>query len=54
MSDLDATASGFRERGVTFHRDLTQTNRGTREFYVLDDQGHVLCFAGRPLQGSGR
>lgn len=45
VEDLDRIAADFRERGVTFHRDLMETNRGSREFYVLDDQGHVLCFA---------
>jgi len=48
VDDLDEVASRFRANGVTFHLEAQQTNRGTREFYVLDDQGHVLCFAGTP------
>ena len=52
VDDLDDLAARFRANGVIFHRDLAQTDRGTREFYVLDDQGHVLCFT--QDQGSGR
>ncbi len=44
VDDLDALAARYRNNGVTFHIDVTETDRGTREFYVLDDQGHVLCF----------
>jgi catechol 2,3-dioxygenase-like lactoylglutathione lyase family enzyme len=52
VDDLDALAVRFRAKGVRFHRDPAETNRGTREFYVLDDQGHVLCFT--QDQGNGR
>lgn len=48
VDDVATAANRFRDRGVTFHHDLMETNRGTREFYVLDDQGHVLCFAEDP------
>ena len=45
VDDAESTARAFRARGVTFHSELNGTAWGTKEFYVLDDQGHVLCFA---------
>ena len=45
VDDADAAAERLRRSGVTFHKDPAETAWGTREFYVLDDQGHVLCFA---------
>jgi catechol 2,3-dioxygenase-like lactoylglutathione lyase family enzyme len=45
VDDADATAERLRRSGAEFLKDLDETAWGTREFYVLDDQGHVLCFA---------
>ena len=45
VDDLDAVAAGFRSNGVRFHREVLESGRGSRECYVLDDQGHVLCFS---------
>ncbi len=43
--DVDAAAESCRRNGVTLHRDVANTAWGTREFYALDNQDHVLCFA---------
>jgi catechol 2,3-dioxygenase-like lactoylglutathione lyase family enzyme len=43
--DADAAAELLRSRGVTFVKDVANTPYLTREFYVQDDQGHVLCIA---------
>ncbi len=45
VDDVEAFARERRTEGVQFYKDLHSTPWGTREFYVLDDQGHVLCFA---------
>ena len=45
VDDLDDLAARYHDRGVRFHREVLETERGSREFYVLDDQGHVLCFS---------
>lgn len=45
IDDADATARRFRENGVVFHSEINETAWRTKEFYLLDDQGHVLCFA---------
>ena len=43
--ELDAAAERFERNGVIFREGITATDWGARTFYVLDDQGHVLCFA---------
>ena len=43
--DVDAEEERCKRNGVTFLRTPAKTPYGTREFYVLDNQGHVLCFA---------
>lgn len=54
---LDAAAGvdgieAFHERctanGVTILKPLAPTAWGTRDFYVEDPDGHILCFGGRP------
>lgn len=35
-------------RGVTIIKPLTDTAWGTRDFYVDDPDGYVICFGGRP------
>ena len=43
--DVDAEAHKLKSKGVVFRAEVADTAWGTREFYVVDNQGHVLCFA---------
>jgi catechol 2,3-dioxygenase-like lactoylglutathione lyase family enzyme len=54
---LDASAGvdgieAFYERcianGTTIFKPLTATAWGTKDFYVEDPDGHIVCFGGRP------
>lgn len=42
--DVSACAEMLRSRGVKFVKDVHQTDWGTREFAIKDDQGHTLYF----------
>jgi catechol 2,3-dioxygenase-like lactoylglutathione lyase family enzyme len=46
-SDIDAAAADVRRAGVPIVRDVHETEWGTREFVIHDDQGHILYF-GQP------
>ena len=57
---LDATAGvdGIEEfyaqcvdNGMTILRPLTATAWGTKDFYIEDPDGYVICFGGRPAAG---
>jgi uncharacterized glyoxalase superfamily protein PhnB len=37
--------------GVTIIRPLTDTAWGTKDFYIEDPDGYVLCFGGLPAAG---
>ena len=37
--------------GVKILRPLTDTAWGTKDFYVEDPDGYILCFGGRPTAG---
>ncbi len=50
-SDVDAEAQRLRDNGVTFRADVADTEWGTREFLVQDNDGHTLCF-GQRLAGA--
>ena len=43
-SDVDADARKLKRNGVVFRQDVADTAWGMREFLVIDNQGHVLCF----------
>ena len=43
--DVAADATRLAAAGVEFLKEPTTTPWGTQEFYVEDNQGHVLCFA---------
>jgi catechol 2,3-dioxygenase-like lactoylglutathione lyase family enzyme len=45
--DVDAEARRLRRNGVVLRDDIADTPWGTREFSVVDDQGHVLYFGQR-------
>lgn len=56
---LDAAAGvdgieAFYERcianGVAIFKQLTVTAWGTKDFYIEDPDGYILCFGGRPAQ----
>lgn len=36
--------------GVTILKPLAPTEWGTRDFYVVDPDGYILCFGGRPAR----
>jgi catechol 2,3-dioxygenase-like lactoylglutathione lyase family enzyme len=42
--DVHAEAQKLKRNGVVFRREVAATPWGTREFWVVDNQGHVLCF----------
>jgi catechol 2,3-dioxygenase-like lactoylglutathione lyase family enzyme len=46
--DVDAEAARLQRNGVTLRSAPTATAWGTREFSIVDDQGHVLCFGDAP------
>jgi uncharacterized glyoxalase superfamily protein PhnB len=57
---LDASAGvdgieAFYERcvanGVTIIKPLAATAWGTKDFYVEDPDGYIICFGGRPAAG---
>jgi catechol 2,3-dioxygenase-like lactoylglutathione lyase family enzyme len=42
--DVDAEAQKLKRNGVVFRQEVADTPWGMREFWVIDNQGHVLCF----------
>lgn len=42
--DVDGEAQRLRRNGVSLREDVANTPWGTREFSVLDNQGHLGCF----------
>ena len=49
--DVDAEAQRTRRNGVVLREGVADTEWGTREFWVDDNQGHALCF-GQRLAGA--
>jgi catechol 2,3-dioxygenase-like lactoylglutathione lyase family enzyme len=47
IDDADAEAQRLRRNGVMLREGVDDTQWGTREFWVHDNQGHVLCFGQR-------
>jgi catechol 2,3-dioxygenase-like lactoylglutathione lyase family enzyme len=45
--DAAAAAAAFKKNGVVLAKDVHETDWGTREFVVKDDQGHTLYFGER-------
>jgi catechol 2,3-dioxygenase-like lactoylglutathione lyase family enzyme len=37
--------------GITILKPLTATAWGTKDFYIEDPDGYVICFGGRPAAG---
>ncbi|MGH9771573.1 MAG: VOC family protein [Candidatus Acidiferrales bacterium] len=42
--DASAAAEALKKNGVRLERDVHETDWGTREFVIKDDQGHTLYF----------
>ena len=42
--DVDGAAAALRAKGVPLVHDVHDTPWGTREFTIVDDQGHTLYF----------
>jgi catechol 2,3-dioxygenase-like lactoylglutathione lyase family enzyme len=49
--DVDAEAWRLQRNGVMLREGIVDTDWGTREFWVDDNQGHRLCF-GQRLAGA--
>lgn len=43
-NDVDAEARELKARGVVFRTEVADTAWATREFFVADNQGHVVCY----------
>lgn len=43
-ADVDAEARKLKSRGVVLRAEVADTQWGTRELFVVDNQGHVLCY----------
>ena len=39
--------------GITMLKPLTATEWGTKDFYIEDPDGYVICFGGRPRLADG-
>ena len=39
------------DNGITILRPLTATAWGTKDFYIEDPDGYLICFGGRPAAG---
>jgi hypothetical protein len=44
-------ASGPVHNGVTIIKPLAATAWGTKDFYIDDPDGYIICFGGRPAAG---
>ena len=50
---VDGIEAFFRQcvaNGLTILKPLTPTAWGTKDFYVEDPDGHIICFGGRPKE----
>ena len=45
VDDAAAEAERLAKKGIIFTRGLTETPWQTREFYIEDNEGHILCFS---------
>ena len=51
---VDGIEAFFRQcvaNGATIQKPLTPTAWGTKDFYVEDPDGYIICFGGRPAAG---
>ena len=47
VEGIDALYRQYVEAGVTMLKPLTPTAWGTKDFYVEDPDGYIICFGGR-------
>ena len=43
--DIDAMAQRIKAKGMAFHKEIATTPWGMKDFYIKDNQGHILCFS---------
>lgn len=43
--DVDSYAEKLKANGVEFLSEISVTPRGSKDFYIVDNQGHTLCFS---------
>jgi catechol 2,3-dioxygenase-like lactoylglutathione lyase family enzyme len=48
VEGIEAFYAQCTENGATIIKPLMATPWGTKDFYVEDPDGHILCFGGRP------
>ncbi len=48
VAGIEACYEQCRSQGVPILKPLTATEWGTKDFYVEDPDGYVVCFGGRP------
>jgi catechol 2,3-dioxygenase-like lactoylglutathione lyase family enzyme len=51
VDGIDAFYAQCVANEVTILRPLERTEWGTKDFYVEDPDGYILCFGGRPADG---
>lgn len=51
VDGIEAFYAQCTANGVTIIKPLTETPWGTKDFYVEDPDGNILCFGGRPAAG---
>jgi catechol 2,3-dioxygenase-like lactoylglutathione lyase family enzyme len=49
--DVEDEAERCRRNGVPLRANVADTDWGTREFWIADHDGHLLCF-GQPMAGA--
>jgi uncharacterized glyoxalase superfamily protein PhnB len=48
VDGIEAFYAQCKANGVMIIRPLTETPWGTKDFYVEDPDGYILCFGGHP------
>jgi len=51
VAGIEAFYAQCAANGITILRPLTATAWGTKDFYIEDPDGYVICFGGRPAAG---
>ena len=51
MDGIEAFYAQCAANGATIIKPLTETPWGTKDFYVEDPDGYIVCFGGRPAAG---
>jgi len=52
VAGIEAFYAQCAANGITILRPLTATAWGTKDFYIEDPDGYVICFGGRPAAGA--